>query len=106
MRGEFTQPRHYPKCEDCLLDLDLEGVYRHYNEESSEIAFVHVAGSYMARLDRFYAQTDSLEFISPIHTVLVIKDTSDHHMVGMVFKDTEVVEKIEKSNTIGRLSLC
>ena len=43
--GEFTQPRHHPKCEDCLLDLDLEDVYRHYNEESSEITFIHVDGS-------------------------------------------------------------
>ena len=86
MDGEFTQPRHHPKREDYLLDLDLEDDYRHYNEESSETTFIHVDGSYMARLDRFYAQTDLLEFISPIPTVLAMKDIPDHHMVGMAFK--------------------
>ena len=98
MDGEFTQPRHYPEYEECLLDLDLEDVYRHYNEESSEMTFVHIDGSYMARLDRFYAQTDLLEFISPIPTVLVMKDISDRHMIGMACKDTEVVEKIEEQH--------
>ena len=94
----FTQPRHDDKCEDCLLDLDLEDVYIHYNEERSETIFIHVDGSYMARLDRFYAHTDLLEFISPIPTVLVMKDTSDRHMAGMAFKDTEVVEKVEEQH--------
>ena len=100
MDGEFTQPRHHPKFEDHLLDLDLEDDYRHYNEISSEMTFIHVAtsymGSYMARPYRFYAQIDLLEYISPIPTILVMKDISDHHMVGMAFKGTEVVEKIEE----------
>ena len=94
--GDFTQPRHHPKCEDYFIDLDLEDVYRHYNEESSEMTFIHVDGRYMARLDRFYAQTDLLEFISPIPTIFVMKDISDHQMVGMSFKDDEVIEKIEE----------
>ena len=96
--GEFTQPRQHPKCDDYLLDLDLEDVYGHYNEESSEMTFSHVDGSYMARLDRFYAQTDLLEYISPIPTILVMKGISDHRMVGMAFKDTEVVEKIKEQH--------
>ena len=58
--GEFTQPRHHPKCEDYLLDLDLEDVYRHYNEESSEITLINVDGSYMARHHRLYARTGLL----------------------------------------------
>ena len=84
--GEFTQPRHHHKCEECLLDLDLEDVYKHYNEEGLEIIFIHVDGSYMARRDRFYVQTELPELVSPIPTVLVMKDISDHHMIGMALK--------------------
>ena len=93
--GPHTSYPHHPRAEEALENLELEDLYRFYNEEETAITFRHRNHSFFARLDRFYVCSNLTQDCQPLQTICAAT-VSDHDAIGMSYKLDIPRDKIEE----------